>query len=235
VIVRAGDDHLLLVTQPDHAAVAETIMSAWAADRFPSNPRRGTVLFAVRRHDDAWLEEDRSPIVDEQSGRVLDFTETPDDVRRRIWPRGIAAISSTPYATALVAEHALHLHDRHRADPAWREFFCEIEQARDRALARSAPGDADHVSRDYFFVRMGDLLSLVFCNGWREPHHESAYEARFDGERLHVIPDPFGGQEVPLEIAARRLPNRPFHTRRDAAAALAAAPLVALTGIASGQ
>lgn len=209
-------------------------MSAWATDGLPSIPHRDTVLFATRRHDDGWIDEDRAPIVDEKSGRLLDFTETPDDVRQRIWPRGVAEVSRVPYAAALVAEHALHLHERHRTSPEWREFFSEMEHVRDRHLAASAPLRESDLRRDYFLVRMGDLLSLIFCNGWHEPHHEGAYQARLDGPRLRVSPDPFGGREVPLAVSARRLAHRAFHSRREAAAAFACAPVVTLSGVASG-
>lgn len=235
VIVRARDNHLLLVTQPDHAVLAETIMGAWKADALTRAPHRAIVLYAIRRHDDGWIEEDRQPLIDEKSGRVLDFMDVPDEVRYRLWPRGVASVSAFPYAAALVAQHAIHLHERHRTSPSWQEFFVKMEQARDQHLAGSAPLDAGNLQRDYVFLRMGDLMSLIFCNGWRERHHQETYDARFDGVRLRIDPDPFGGREVPLAVPARQLPNRRFHDRRDLSAAFAAAPIVTLRGVASGS
>jgi len=81
---------------------------------------------------------------------------------------------------------------------------------------------------------MGDLLSLIFCNDWRERYCDGAYEARFDGARLRISPDPFKGREVPLTLSARQLPSRSFRTPREASEALAS-PLVRLTAVASGS
>ena len=78
----------------------------------------------------------------------------------------------------------------------------------------------DDLLHDYRFLRLGDLLSLTFCNGWPEPQADAfGYRIRFDGARLTVSPDPFGGDEVPLEIGARTLPNRRYHSTDDAARA----------------
>lgn len=234
MIIRSTEDHLLLIAQSDHAAVAETIVGAWQRDGFPVAPRRRTVLLATRRHDDGWIDEDRSPLVDEASGRLVDFANAPDAVKQRIWPRALALLTDTPYAGALVAEHARHLFEAHREDRLWRSFFAGLDAARSERLAAAGLEAAD-LQSDYFFVRIGDLLSLTFCNGWSEPQRDGEYRARWDGARLAIAPDPFGGVEVPLTVAARRLPNRPFSSRSEAAAAYAAAPTVALQGVATGS
>src|SRR5687767_10434335 len=114
MIVLGHDDHLLLITQPDHAALAATMMSAWRAGGFPTSRRRDVVLFATAHHDDGWLEVDRSPLVNEANGRLLDFISAPDEVRLAVWPRAVARLSATPYAAALVAQHALRIFQPHR-------------------------------------------------------------------------------------------------------------------------
>jgi hypothetical protein len=82
---------------------------------------------------------------------------------------------------------------------------------------------------------MGDLLSLAFCNQWTEVNaDEQGYAIRFDGSRLTVTPDPFGGKEVPMQIAARRLPNRAFASTADAEEAWRSAPVVSVSAIAAG-
>ena len=233
MIIRPTEDHLLLIAQSDHAAVAETIVGAWRRDGFPVAPRRRTVLLATRRHDDGWIDEDRSPLVDEEHGRLVDFASAPDAVKQRIWPRGVALLTDEPYAGALVAEHALHLFEAHRREGHWRPFFADMEAARRERLAESGREAAD-LRADYFFVRIGDLLSLTFCNGWSDPQHDGEYRIHWDGARLAIAPDPFDGVQVPLTVPARRLPNRPYFSRHEAAAAYAAAPTVALRGVATG-
>jgi Protein of unknown function (DUF3891) len=234
VIVRSTDDQLLLITQPDHAALAARIIAAWRRDSFPAAPRRDSVLLATREHDNGWLEEDRSPIVDPASGRILDFVGAPDAVRQRIWPRAVERLRHQPYAAALVAEHAVSVFERYRRHQAWLAWFAQMEAARDEALESAAPLTYQDLRRDYFFVAAGDLASLTFCNAWPEPQHAGEYTLTLDGGDLVVYPDPFDGHAVPLTIAARRLPNRLYVSEIDASSAFEAGEAVTVTGTAVG-
>jgi hypothetical protein len=235
VIVRSAEDHLLLITQPDHAGLAERIMAEWRRDNLPESPLRGVILQATREHDDGWIDPDRAPIVDPATGRLLDFINAPEPVRQGIWPRSVERLHNTPYAAALVTEHALSVYEHYRDRPSWGGFFAEMEDLRDRALAAAAPRTLVDLRRDYFFVRMGDLASLAFCNAWREPQKLARYELRLDGSELCFAPDPFAGARVPVSVMARRLPNRPYASSADAAAAFEAAPAVELAGVAYGR
>ena len=42
--------------------------------------------------------------------------------------------------------------------------------------------------QDYTVLGLCDLFSLVFCNGWREPHLMEGYEVVLEGDRLVVTP-----------------------------------------------
>jgi hypothetical protein len=233
MIVRSAGDHLLLITQPDHAALAGAVAGAWQREPIAAS-RRDLVLLAAGAHDNGWREEDEAPVVDPASGRILDFINVPDALKQRVWPRAIGQFGSTPYAAALIAHHALTVYERYRSAPDWQPFFDAIRTARDRALAESAPLSREDLLQDYFFVRVGDLISLMFCNPWLEPQHYAGYELRLDGPRLTITPDPLDGREILLSIAARQLPNRPYRSPADAAAAFAAAPVVTITGVALG-
>ena len=108
-----------------------------------------------------------------------------------------------------------------------------MQSARDRHLA-AAGRTLNDLQHDYPILRLGDLLSLTFCNAWREPQADAfGYEIHFDGVRLSVTPDPFGGQDVPLEITARQMPNRPFASAAEVEREWRAAPTVLLTGTTS--
>src|SRR5688572_14910638 len=98
------------------------MMAAWCADGFPAAPRRDVVLHAIREHDNGWREEDVAPLLDVTTGRPLDFVNVPDAIRWRLWPRGIEALGARPYEAALVAQHAITIHEAHRANPAWARF-----------------------------------------------------------------------------------------------------------------
>jgi hypothetical protein len=233
VIIRASADELLLIKQVDHAALAERLIAAWRLGGFPRSPRHDEILFATRRHDDGWIDQDSAPLVDSETGDLLDYVHAPDDTRRGIWPRGVERLSAIPYVAALVAQHALHLFDKYRDDPGWQSFFDRMERLRAVHLAGSAPRTAEDLHADYFFVRMADLLSLQFCDDWREPQRYGDFESWWDGARLTITPDPFEGATVPMMVTARRLPRARFDARA-AADAFAGAPLVTISGLAAG-
>jgi hypothetical protein len=235
VIVRTNPDHLLLITQPDHAALSAAIMTRWRRDGLPAHPRREWLLLATREHDAGWAEVDVAPIVDPASGRLLDFIHAPDAVRQEVWPRSIERLAHSPYAAALVAQHALHVYRDNRSNPEWVAFFLQIEALRAEQLRRAAPLTLDDLVADYFFVRMGDLVSLFFANNWTGPRREGEYSIRLQVPRVIVTPDPFGGETFPLSLPARRLAARTYTSVADAAAALAAAPAFSLDGVAAGS
>jgi hypothetical protein len=234
VIIRPTESSHLLITQPDHAALAARIMQQWRADGLAHAPRRRAILLAVEEHDNGWREVDAVPMVDEASGRVLDFVNAPDEVRRAIWPRGVERLAATPYAAALVAQHAVHIYRRYRDDPHWASFFATMEAARDRHLHAASVAIED-LLHEYFFLRIADLASLTFCNAWTDTQtDDSGYTVHLDGVRLVVTPDPFDGGEIELEITGRELPAGPFLSAADVQRAWSAARPVVLTGVAVG-
>ncbi len=207
-------------------------MQRWADGDFPRHPRRDSILLAIREHDNGWREVDAAPVLD-PDGRMLDFVNVPADARRAIWPRGVERLSADPWAAALVAQHAVHVYRHYRENAEWIGFFAELEAARDAHLRRAQGLSLDHLLGDYFFVRMGDLLSLTFCNAWSEAPDELGYAIRCAAQRLAVSPDPFAGEETVFDVPARELPNRAFGSTEDAAEAFRAAPVSSLAGVIS--
>jgi hypothetical protein len=235
MIIRAIGSSQFLITQPDHAALAAHIMRFWSADGLLDSPRRADILHAIEEHDNGWREVDAAPLVEETTGRILDFIHAPDEVKRGVWPRAVERLRATPYAAALVAQHAIHVYARNRTSSDWAAFFLEMEELRSRNL-RQTPSALDELLRDYAFVRLGDLMSLTFCNGWTGPQtDEYGYAIRLTEARLSVSPDPFDGRPVPFEIAASELPDRPFRSAKEAQRALLTAPRIILTGLIIGS
>ena len=236
MIVRDDGTSLLLITQPEHAALSGRIMTAWQADGLPHRPTRATILLATREHDNGWREIDATPSVNPTTGRPHDFLNAPGRVKRGIWPRGVARLEpDDPQAAALVAHHALRVLERH-GSTAWRTFFAGMEAERDRLLAGSAYGDRlDALADDYRLVFLGDLLSLIFCCGWRKTFTREGYGVVLEGRSLAVHPDPFAGQTVRLEARARRVPDRRYHSDADLATELDRAPVALLAGVATGR
>jgi hypothetical protein len=247
MIVRATGSDLLLITQPDHAALSASVMREWKEEGFPLRPTREAALFATALHDIGWTEEDATVSLNPASGWPYDFMTLPDERRQAIWPRAIATLSAeSTYAAALIAQHALTIYRRNRLDPGWSSFFATLEGERDRwfdaaerpdgrARAIDPPaGTRTSFLQDYTTLRLGDLLSLAFCSGWTEPEQLEGYSVWSDGDRLLVSPDPFGGEQVPFEVAARRLPRAAYRSDDELHEAWAAAPTVRLGGLALG-
>ena len=232
MIIRTDGPSLVLITQPDHARLARRMMSHFVARDFAHADRRDAILHAVEEHDNGWREVDAAPIVGED-GRLLDFVSAPLDVRQSIWAGAARRLAADPIAAALVAQHAIYIYRRFRDDRAWRTFFSDMERIRGEFAAGAGLTPAD-IARDYFFLRIADLMSLVFCTGWTDPQVMDDHVVRLNGERLIVRPDPFAGATVRLEIPGRRMPSRPFKSADEAASAFRTAPRITLTGCAVG-
>lgn len=234
MIIRQDGDHLLFITQPDHARLASEVMSAWRADGLTEHPRRDAILTAVREHDNGWIEEDADTHVDLE-GNPLDFVAVPPPVKHRIWPRAVSRTGEKhPYVAALIAQHALSIHGQQRNDPIWSPFFLHLERLRDEMLARCEAEARATLEPDYRFLQVGDQLSLVFCNGWRNPFPRAGGRMLLRGTTLEISPDPFEGTRVPLRVRARRVLARSYASGAELRAALDAARLVLIEGEAAG-
>ncbi len=239
MIVRRDGSDWLLITQPDHAALAGRLMAAWRADGFPDRPTRARVLRATSEHDSGWIAEDAAPRITED-GDPADFIAVPTSLKQGVWTIALDRLApEDPYVAALVAQHAVTVYRRYTSDPAWSGFFAPLERRRDDLFADSvaqpsADTDFSHFLLDYTIVGLGDLFSLIFCNGWPEPYLMERYQAILRDDRLTISPDPFDGATVPFDIAARRIPARPYASDQDLRDTVARAPTVRLSGLAAG-
>ncbi len=228
MIVRHEHPDYLLITQPDHAALAAHIANAWRADGFPQRPTRASVLTAVAEHDWAWGAVDAAPGIWPQTGAPHDVFDAPLEIRQGVWPRTIDQVAAQdPYAAALVAHHALTVYERYRPLPEWQVFFSSLE--RRRHALHSGPLDDD-----YAILGAADLLSLICCYGWRQPHRFGHYTAVHGTSGLQITPDPFGGATVDWTVSARRIPARRYASDADLRATLDLAPCVQINGTGVG-
>lgn len=231
MIVQHANDRLLLITQHDHSRLSGRIMARCTG--LAGHPRRGSILLAITEHDNGWVEEDAAPTVDPPSGEIVDFVRAPVEIKHAVWPRAVRHLAMEPWSAALVAQHAIAVYDRFRADAEWAMFFTTMEQLRD-AMLREEGGRMEDLAADYAFVRLGDLISLSFCTGWQDEQQYDRWRVRRSGSDVIVAPDPFGGDRIPCEVPARALSARPYRTGQELAAALRASEPTTLTGAVSG-
>jgi hypothetical protein len=232
MIVRPVHDAVQLITQPDHAHLARTIMRHCVA--LAARPRRDAILHAIGEHDNGWAEEDAAPTVDPQTGAVVDFVSVPLSMRHAVWPRGVARLRDDPWAAALVAQHALTVYDRFRSKDEWTLFFAEMEATRD-AMQRASGMPLDDLMADYAFVRLADLISLTFCTGWTEEQQFGDWTVQLSGTRVVVTPDAFGGAEIPIEIKGREIHTQLFRSDAELRDALSEASPMTLRGEVAGR
>lgn len=238
MIVRRDGADWLYITQLDHSRLAGRLMTAWQADGFPARPTRPRVLQATSLHDLGWQIPDAVPRVG-PDGAPYDFLSAPLDIKQPPFLRAVETLATEdPYVAALVAQHAVTVYRRYGTDPAWRDFFAPLEQRRDDLLVSTAAtgGSAgfDSFLLDYTMVAVGDLFSLIFCNGWQDPYLMEGYQAILRDDRLTISPDPFAGATVALEVDARRIPVRTYASDQDLRDTLAQAASLRLTGVAIG-
>jgi hypothetical protein len=231
VIVRLFDDGIQLITQPDHARLAATIMAPCVP--LASRPRRDAILHAIAEHDGGWIEEDAAPSVDPATGAVIDFVNAPLSTRHGVWSRGVARLSGDPWAAALVAQHAITVYDRFRSDAEWTPFFARMAAVRDAMVHASGvpPGE---LAADYAFVRLGDLISLVFCTGATDEQRFEEWSVQCSGTTVVITPDPFAGTDIPIQITARVISARRFRSDADLREAVSQAYMTTRRGTVTG-
>lgn len=232
MIIRTSGDQRLFIRQPDHAHLSRRVMEACRP--LDTNPRRLRILQAIGEHDNGWTEPDAAPIVDPASGTPFDFVTAPLSVRHGVWPRGVDRLAGDPWAAALVAQHAIAVYDRFRNDPAWAEFFSRMESLRDE-LVRESGESPEILADDYPFVRLGDMISLVFCTGWTDELRFGVWSVTGSGAHVTVSPDPFDGVTIRMEIEARALRLGRYETDDELRAEFAQAPLIVLEGSVGGR
>lgn len=232
MIVRSVPDGVQLITQPDHAHLSRAIMEHCAA--LAARPRRDAILRAIGEHDNGWAEEDAAPTVNPKTGVIDDFVKVPLRVRHAVWPRGVARLADDPWAAALVAQHAITVYDRFRADADWTSFFTKMEEARD-AMAGASGMPLAVLLADYPFVRLGDLISLTFCAGWTDEQHFGDWTVKASGTRVVVTPDPFDGAEIPIAITAKVIRTESFRSDADLREAMSEAKTTTLSGEVAGR
>jgi hypothetical protein len=231
VIVRPVHESVQLITQPDHAQLARTIMEQCVD--LAARSRRDAILYAIAEHDNGWTEEDAAPTVNPATGSVIDFVSAPLSVRHAVWPRGIARLAADPWAAALVAQHAITVYDRFRSEAEWQSFFAEMEAARSTMLLASGL-PLDDLAADYPFVRLADLISLTFCVGWTDEQRFGDWTIQLSGTRIVVTPDAFGGATIPIQIKATGIRNQPFRSDEELRQALNEAEATTLRGEVAG-
>ncbi|HEY4592176.1 MAG TPA: DUF3891 family protein [Thermoanaerobaculia bacterium] len=222
MIVVPAESSFLLVTQPDHAHLAGEILSLWRADGLPDNPRRDDLLFAAREHDNGWREADAAPRWDAERGRPHDFITLPARERIAVWERGVCRFAAErPYASLLIARHALNLFGGRRGEEEWDRLLGFLEDF-ENGLIEQTGVEPETLEEDYRWLDLADQISLAACARWREPARRYGVHIAPGDGGIGLAPFPLAGATT-FRVACRRIPQRAYRGDADLGGELAAA------------
>jgi len=230
MIVRPLPDGLLLIRQPDHAALAGALARAWGGP-FPALRPREAVELATRGHDDGWTEIDRAPVLDPRAGMPHTYRSLPTADALDVAERSVARVGAAdPYAGWLVSRHFASFHMGSDV-PQARAWITAQVGHRAELLSRAWPRvgrEALHphvLEGNLDVLQLLDALSLALCESW--PDWESREISPACGEETTVFryrriesegfavrgcvsPWPFASAELRSRVPARRLPPGPW-------------------------
>ncbi len=209
MLVTRRRGRLVLVRQPDHAALAGSLAQHWGNDQFGVPAPREALICAAIHHDDGWLEMDGGPIYNPKARRPAHFTEVPLAESVGPYGRGVESVyARDAHAGALASMHFSGFYTGRwgasgggpSENPIAQEVVATQEARWIRAL-REAWGyrglrsefDAD-TWHAYEVLQAVDLLSLAL--GLMDLEHPIAGEPVDAGSRLAAIDQPPGSRLV---------------------------------------
>jgi hypothetical protein len=228
MIVQPRDGQLLLIRQPDHAALAGTFARHWGNATFAAPFPSDALVFAADHHDDGWLVWEAAPRVDPATRRPYQFTALPIAEHVNFYRVGIAQVlERNPYAGLLTVMHLAGLYqmrygtDRHvqpRPLPAdeerLKQNFVDELQRQQQSLRHDLPQrgvppawlEEKHLWCNYKLLQVFDRLSLYFCVA---PPRSSS---------LEPVPLDYEGGETDLRlrpVSERAVAIAPYPFNRD--------------------
>ncbi len=229
---RADEEGLIAISQPAHAWVSGQIARHWGNHAFPSVPEE--VCLAAEQHDIGFLEWERNPALNPETGLPYNFLEMPKRMHLEIWTKGIQQmLRFGRYPAVLVSMHYAWLAKRGQQecppeDQALVSEFVETQEALQTTLQTSLSNDfyyapvstPEILERNRRLVSSWDWISLLLCNRFEKEATVEGFPIRSgvaalklvperaDGSRVSVAPWPFGREKVTLVCDGRRLLKR---------------------------
>ena len=192
---------VLGIPQPSHAWLAGQLMRAWGNDRFGAVSPWQEACLGAEQHDIAWLEWEKTPSLDPETGRPITFLKVPVELRLAHWSLGVErAMAYGRYVALLVSLHGTGIYTTigieglGEEDLARVRVFIDQQRKVQAGLIASLAADPRHaatadeaaIERNRLLVRTVDLMSLAICRGVRE--------------RVTVAGSPTAGEPVDLTL-----------------------------------
>jgi len=247
IVVNAPDGGLLVVHQPDHAAMSATIAKRWQRPSCVPPERWPQFIDAVRAHDDGWCEWEEQPALDD-AGRPIDFKSVHTREHVTIWRRSIQlGALDDDYVGLLIALHARFLYTKLNNEISpddqriAQQFIADVSQWIDECIGRIddrvalAPANLSAAQKLFTFL---DGLSLMMLGAieW-QPQIEQLpvndewidLSLSYKDEEVLLDPWPFDCDAWRVSVLVCRLSQRRFDSSAAYHEQLAAAPPIQQT------
>ena len=196
-------DGKVAVAQPSHAWVSGQLARAWGGDVQP----REEVCLAAEQHDIPWIEWERDPSYDPQTGHPYTFMSLDMPTKLAMWETGPdALLAQSRYAALLVSMHGSRL---------YRDLGRGAIEAQIRATLDASD---EEIERNHRLIWTWDSMSLALLLDWRPWTSDDGVRMEPDGR---VTPWPFAPDSLTVRCEGRLL--------TEPGAPLAQAPWVDLT------
>jgi hypothetical protein len=243
VLLAPHTDGYVAVHQPAHGLMCGQLGRAWGNELFGSVEPAEEVCLAAEQHDTSWVEWERAPTLDRDTGLPHTFETAPFTVHLEIhtaWPPKLATQSR--YAAVLVSMHHRSFFEEPGRLGRLRENGRRIQvyldghdafQARLRETLDATPAELDRNRR---LVRTWDGLShdLILQQAPRVRRNvPAAGDTSLDlhiegsGDTFSIDPWPFRDERVTVSVEGRLLTST-FEDEEAMRAALASAPWMEL-------
>jgi hypothetical protein len=179
-------DGKVAVAQPSHAWISGQLARAWAGGVHP----REEVCLAAEQHDVPWLEWERDPTTDPETGYPHTFMSLDMPAKLAMWRTGPdALLAQSRYAALLVSMHGSRLYrDLDRS-----AFEDEVRATLDAT--------DEEIQRNHRLIWLWDSMSLALLLGWR-PWEAEGVRMEPDGR---VTPWPFATESLTVRCEGRLL------------------------------
>jgi hypothetical protein len=214
-------DGKVAVAQPAHAWISGQLARAWGNERFGAVEPLAEVCLAAEQHDVPWLEWERRPLLDPQTGYPHTFMSLDMPAKNALWRDGPdLLLAQSRYAALLVSLHGSRLYEG-------------IDRSGFEAAVRATLGASDdEVERNRRLLWAWDGLSLALLLGWAPwtakdvPAADGPMDVALGADET-IDPWPFGTDRVDIRCEGRLL-TTPSADQAGLDAALDAAPWVDL-------
>lgn len=214
-------DGRVAVAQPAHAWISGQLAQAWGNERFGPVEPSWEVCLAAEQHDIPWLEWERRPALDPQTGYPHTFMSLDMPTKNAMWSEGPdVLLAQSRYAALLVSLHGSRL-------------YRDIDRSGfEDAVRATLDVPSQEIERNSRLIWTWDGLSLALLLGWAPwtatavPAADGAVDVFLGGDGT-VDPWPFAGDRVEVRCEGRLL-AAPSADQPALDAALRAAPWVQL-------